>query len=78
MMQHLSLRASSSHTGYEKLLLGSQADLALGTFHHQMHHRYFEVNYGNLEVPCDKWFGTFHDGTVEAHERLKGRRGPHR
>ena len=49
--------------------------LALGTFHHQMHHRYFECNYGNLEVPWDKWFGSFHDGTDEAHERmLKQRR----
>ena len=75
IMQHLCLRASTSHAGYEKLLFGDRADLALGTFHHQMHHRYFEVNYGNLEVPCDKWFGTFHDGTVEAHDRLKERRG---
>ncbi len=75
MMQHLSLRASSSHTGYEKLLMGDERQLALGTFHHQMHHRYFEVNYGNLEVPWDKWFGTFHDGTVEAHDLLKDRRG---
>lgn len=42
--------------------------------HHQMHHRYFEVHYGNLEMPWDKWFDSFHDGTPEAHERLKGRR----
>ncbi|MFK7940707.1 MAG: sterol desaturase family protein [Roseovarius sp.] len=75
MMQHLALRASSSHTGYEKLVMGDTAELALGTFHHQMHHRYFEVNYGNLEMPWDKFFGTFHDGTVAAHERLKDRRG---
>ena len=74
MMQHLCLRASSSHAGYEKLLFGDRAELAVGTFHHQMHHRYFEVNYGNLEVPCDKWFGSFHDGTPETHERLKERR----
>mgnify|MGYP002064732690 CR=1 FL=1 len=44
--------------------------LKLGTFHHQMHHRYFECNYGSLEIPWDKWFGTFHDGTVEANEKL--------
>ncbi|WP_424435267.1 hypothetical protein [Planktotalea sp.] len=49
--------------------------LTLETFHYQMHHRYFELNFGNLEVPWDKWFGTFHDGTVEAHERLTSRRG---
>ncbi len=42
--------------------------------HHQMHHRYFECNYGNLEVPWDKWFGSFHDGTETAHEQMKARR----
>lgn len=48
--------------------------LALGTFHHQMHHRYFGCNYGNLEVLWDRWFGSFHDGTEEAHARMKERR----
>jgi sterol desaturase/sphingolipid hydroxylase (fatty acid hydroxylase superfamily) len=74
-MQHQSLTAATSHTGYEDLLVKDRKQLALGTFHHQMHHRYFEVNYGNLEMPWDKWFGTFHDGTLDAHEALKDRRG---
>ncbi len=74
-MQHQGLTAASSHTGFENLLVKDKKHLALGTFHHQMHHRYFEVNYGNLEMPWDKWFGSFHDGTPEAHERLKERRG---
>ncbi|MDH5452990.1 MAG: sterol desaturase family protein [Paracoccaceae bacterium] len=73
-MQHQSLTAATSHTGYENLLVRNKKRLALGTFHHQMHHRYFEVNYGNLEMPWDKWFGSFHDGTAEAHERMKLRR----
>lgn len=73
-MQHQALTAATSHTGFESLLVRDRKQLALGTFHHQMHHRYFEVNYGNLEMPWDKWFGTFHDGTPQAHARLKGRR----
>ncbi len=73
-LQHQALTAASSHTGYENLLIRDRRRLALGTFHHQMHHRYFEVNYGNLEMPWDKWFGSFHDGTPEAHSRLKDRR----
>ena len=73
-MQHQSLTAATSHTGFENLLVKDKKRLALGTFHHQMHHRYFEVNYGNLEVPWDKWFGSFHDGTPEAHIRLKSMR----
>ena len=46
---------------------------AVGEFHY-LHHRYFEVNYGNTQAPIDKVTGTWHDGTREAHERLKGRR----
>ncbi len=73
-MQHQALTAATSHTGFEGLVIRDRNRLALGTFHHQMHHRYFECNYGNLEVPWDKWFGSFHDGTQAAHARMKERR----
>ena len=73
-MQHQALTAATSHTGFEGLVVKDKNRLALGTFHHQMHHRYFECNYGNLEVPWDKWFGSFHDGTDAAHERMAERR----
>jgi len=73
-MQHQSLTAATSHTGYEALLMQDKKHLALGTFHHQMHHRYFDCNYGNLEMPWDKWFGSFHDGTQSSHEAFRERR----
>ncbi|MEM7177710.1 MAG: sterol desaturase family protein [Pseudomonadota bacterium] len=73
-LQHQALTAATSHTGFEGLLVKDKNQLALGTFHHQMHHRYFECNYGNLEMPWDKWFGSFHDGTEDAHDRMKERR----
>ena len=73
-MQYLTLTAATTHAGYEGLLLKDKNRLKLGTFHHQMHHRYFECNYGSLEVPWDKLFGSFHDGTPEANERMKERR----
>ncbi|WP_390910889.1 sterol desaturase family protein [Pseudosulfitobacter sp. SM2401] len=73
-MQHQALTAATSHTGFEALLVKDRKSLSLGTFHHQMHHRYFEVNYGNLEMPWDKWFGTFHNGTAESHSAMKDRR----
>jgi len=73
-MQHQALTAATSHTGYENLLVKDKKRLALGTFHHQMHHRYFECNYGNLEVPWDRWFGSFHDGTAEATETTRTRK----
>ena len=73
-MMHQSLTASSSHTGYTGLKVGDKNRFALGTFPHQLHHRYLDCNYGNLEVPCDKLFGTFHDGTSESHEEFLQRR----
>ena len=39
-------------------------------YFHYLHHRYFECNYGELTSPLDKWFGTFHDGTKKAHEKI--------
>ena len=76
-LQHQGLTAATSHTGFEGWLARDKNRLTLGRFHHQMHHRYFECNYGNLEVPWDKWFGSFHDGTVEAHTRMKARLREH-
>ncbi len=73
-MFHQALTAATSHTGFEGLLVKDKNRLHLGNFHHQMHHRYFECNYGNLEVPWDKVFGSFHDGTDESHEKFKERR----
>ena len=57
--------AAMTHTGYEDLLIKDKRRLALGTFYHTLHHRYFECNYGNQEMPWDRWFGTFHSGTEE-------------
>lgn len=73
-LQYYTLSAVTTHTGFQGLVIKDKNRLALGTFHHQMHHRYFECNYGSLEIPWDKWFGSFHDGTVEANERMQARR----
>ncbi|KXF89138.1 sterol desaturase family protein [Phaeobacter inhibens] len=73
-LQYYALTAATTHTGFEGLLVKDKNRLALGTFHHQMHHRYFECNYGSLEIPWDKFFGSFHDGTTEADARIRERR----
>ncbi len=66
--------AAMSHTGYESLLIKDKRKLALGTFYHQLHHRFFECNYGNQEMPWDRWFGTFHDGTEDATKATRKRK----
>ena len=60
-----------SHAGFEKIFVNDKQAARSGDFFHQLHHRYFECNYGTSEIPFDKWFGTFHDGTAEATERTR-------
>lgn len=62
-----------SHSGYEGVVVRDRNRLALGDFFHQLHHRYFECNYGTAEMPWDKWFGTFHDGTPEKTAQARDR-----
>lgn len=72
-LMYYAVFAVTTHTGFEGVWVRSVKRLSLGTFHHQIHHRYFEVNYGSLDVPWDKLFGSFHDGTAEGKERMRAR-----
>ncbi|MEM1163514.1 MAG: sterol desaturase family protein [Pseudomonadota bacterium] len=76
MVCHLmfyALYAVTTHTGFEGLWAAGRKRLHLGNFHHQIHHRYFEVNYGTLEMPWDRLFGTFHDGSETAKVAMRER-----
>ena len=70
-----SVATAMSHSGFERFELGKRGGptMAGGDYFHHLHHRYFECNYGNRPVPLDKLFGTFHDGTPEAHARMRER-----
>ena len=71
---YLAPGAAMTHTGYEDLLIKDKRKLALGSFYHQLHHRYYECNYGNQEMPWDRWFGTFHDGSDEGTKETRSRK----
>lgn len=45
-----------------------------GSFHHQLHHRFYDCNYGNPFMPWDKWLGTNHDGTQASMAEIRRRR----
>ena len=60
-----------SHSGFEDVIVSDKERVRTGDFFHQLHHRYFECNYGTSEVPFDKWFGTYHDGTAEGTLRTR-------
>lgn len=63
-----------SHSGFDGLIAGGRKRAQLGDFFHQLHHRYFECNYGTVEMPWDKWFGTFHDGSAKATTDTRARK----
>ncbi|EHI48357.1 sterol desaturase [SAR116 cluster alpha proteobacterium HIMB100] len=56
------LGAVTSHSGYEGLVIGGKRIMRLGDFFHQLHHRFYECNYGTAEVGLDRLHNSFHDG----------------
>ena len=73
-LQYMIFNAVIAHSGFDGLLVNNRKRLSLGRFHHQLHHRYFECNYGNAEMPWDKWFKTFHDGSDNAMSEIRKNR----
>lgn len=73
-LSYFTLSAATTHTGFQGIASRGKLILPLGTFHHQLHHRYFSCNYGGLEIPWDQWTGSFHDGTDESHQQFLARR----
>ncbi|MCY6383005.1 sterol desaturase family protein [Hoeflea prorocentri] len=65
--------AIPGHVGFHRVELGENRSMDPHAYIHYLHHRFFEVNYGDGLIPLDKWFGTFHDGSKEAHSRMKER-----
>ena len=63
-----------SHSGFEKLLVKDTTVFDSADFHHQLHHRFFECNYGTVDAPWDRWFGSFHDGSDEATVKVREQR----
>ena len=73
--QQTALRAIQGHSGYDKLIINNSNKVGLphASYFHYLHHKYFECNYGEVTIPLDKWFGSFHNGTKENHEKLFGK-----
>lgn len=74
LASRLGLAPAQGHTGFDRMVVGEEASMNVSYFAHYLHHKYFEVNYADGMVPLDKWFGSFHDGTPEAHAVMKARR----
>ena len=72
--QHASLMPAQGHVGFEKVVVNDKVNIAGGSYFHQLHHRYFECNYGEPDIPFDHWFGTNHDGSAESHKAMRAKR----
>ena len=68
------LTPAFSHAGFEKIVKTQSQSMRAGDFFHQLHHRYFECNYGTSEVPFDRWFGTYHNGKSEGTKEARTRK----
>jgi sterol desaturase/sphingolipid hydroxylase (fatty acid hydroxylase superfamily) len=71
-LNHAGFGAVVGHIGFDKIEVG-QAGYDSHAYAHYLHHKYFEVNYGDGLVPLDKLFGTWHDGTKEGDELMNAR-----
>lgn len=74
LASRLGVAPAQGHTGFDRVVVGEETSVDTSYYAHYLHHKYFEVNYADGMVPLDKWFGSFHDGTPEAHEAMKARR----
>ena len=74
LANRLGVAPAQGHTGFDRVAVGGEATWDVSYYAHYLHHKYFEVNYADGMVPLDRWFGSFHDSTPEAHEAMKERR----
>jgi len=72
-LMHAALSPAQGHVGFDKVELGEESAMDTHSYAHYLHHRYFNCNYADGAVPLDRWLGTFHDGSDEAHEKMQDR-----
>ena len=62
-----------SHSGFDYLKIGKRFRITTGDNFHNLHHRFFRVNYGNSPMPLDRVFDSWHDGSPDGQAVLKRR-----
>jgi sterol desaturase/sphingolipid hydroxylase (fatty acid hydroxylase superfamily) len=55
---------AQTHAGFNKLVLFKTKRLELADHFHHLHHKHFELNYGNIYAPIDSIFKSFHNGKI--------------
>ena len=70
---HAGLSPAPGHIGFERVKISNKKSFNADSYAHYLHHKHFECNYADGILPLDRWFGTFHDGSEEAHKQLSVR-----
>jgi sterol desaturase/sphingolipid hydroxylase (fatty acid hydroxylase superfamily) len=76
LLYHLHVTGTGAvvgHVGFDKVVVGEKSAIDTHAFTHYLHHRFFEVNYGDGTVPLDKLFGTWHDGSKAGQALMDAR-----
>lgn len=64
------LSPAKGHLGFHRIVTDDEKFINTDGYNHYLHHKYFEVNYGDRMIPLDEWFGTAHDGSPTADEAM--------
>ena len=62
-----------SHSGFDRVKLSGNSNITAGDQFHHLHHKLFNLNYGNVTTPMDRVFGSWHDGTPESMAAMRTR-----
>ena len=76
LMIWVALGSTGGHIGFHEMVIRKKGDVRMSveSFFHYLHHRYFECNYGEPDIPFDHWFGTSHTGSAESHTAMQAKR----
>jgi sterol desaturase/sphingolipid hydroxylase (fatty acid hydroxylase superfamily) len=68
----MAIGPAPSHSGFNFVEFKGKRFFT-GDWFHQLHHQYFNFNYGNAGAPLDKLFNSWHDGSRESLQNQKQR-----
>ena len=72
-LHYAAFGAIPGHVGFDKIEYGKDSLWDTHAYIHYLHHKHFDVNFGDGLIPFDRWFGTFHDGSAEAEALMNER-----
>ena len=73
-LMHAGIAPVPAHAGFFKIEVDDERTIKQGGYFHYLHHKYFDCNYGGENIPIDKWFGSFCDGSPESEAQMRARR----